>query len=110
LHTQGLGLMPIVTEWVREKIKMKCEEMNREANKIGRRVCDVIADGDVLDRGLGLWNVPLFQVLGLSTPLALEQRANGQVRMAFPDPCSCITWSQIGLDPMAPVVWESLLS
>jgi hypothetical protein len=79
------------------------EEVNREANKIGRRVRDVIADGDVLDRGLGLWNVPSFQVLGLSTPLALEQRATGQVRSAFPDQCSCITQSRIGLDPMAPV-------
>jgi hypothetical protein len=36
------------TEWVREMMKVKREE----ANKIGRRVCDVIADGDVLDRGL----------------------------------------------------------
>jgi hypothetical protein len=33
-------------------MRVKCEEMNREVNKIGRRVCDVIADGDVLDRGL----------------------------------------------------------
>jgi hypothetical protein len=39
-----------VTEWVREMMKVKREEMNREANKIGRRVRDVIADGDVLDR------------------------------------------------------------
>jgi hypothetical protein len=31
-------------------MKVKREEMNREANKIGRRVRDVIADGDVLDR------------------------------------------------------------
>jgi hypothetical protein len=38
-----------VTECVREKMKVKHEEMNGEANKIG---CDVIADGDVLDRGL----------------------------------------------------------
>ena len=37
----------------------------------------------MLDRGLVLWNVPLFQVLGLSTPLAPEQRADGQVRTAF---------------------------
>jgi hypothetical protein len=63
----------------------------------------------VLDRSLDLWNVPSFQVLGLSTPLAPEQRADGQVRMAFPDPCSCITRSRIGLDPMAPVAWELLL-
>jgi hypothetical protein len=81
-----------------------------EVNKIGHRVRDVIADGDMLDCGLGLWNVPSFQVLGLSTPLALEQGANGQVRTAFPDPRSCITQSRIGLDPMAPVAWESLLS
>ena len=63
----------------------------------------------MLDRGLDLWNVPLFQVLGLSTPLAPEQRADGHVRKAFPDPCSCITRSRIGLDPMAPVAWKSLL-
>jgi hypothetical protein len=91
-------------------MKVKHEEMNGEANKIGLRVRDVIANGDVLDRSLELWNVPLFQVLGLSTPLAPEQRANGQVRTAFPDPCSCITQSRIGLDPMAPVAWDSLLS
>jgi hypothetical protein len=41
-----------VTEWVREMMRVKREEMNREANKIGRRVRDVIANGDVLDRGL----------------------------------------------------------
>jgi hypothetical protein len=33
-------------------MKVKCGEMNRKVNKIGRRVRDVIADGDVLDRGL----------------------------------------------------------
>ena len=82
-----------VTQWVRELMKVKLEENEWEANKIGRRVRDVIADGDVLDRSLDLWNIPLFQVLGLSTPLAPEQRANGQVRTAFPDPCSCITRS-----------------
>ena len=37
----------------------------------------VIAARDVLDRGLGLWNVLVFLILGLSTPLALEQRAIG---------------------------------
>jgi hypothetical protein len=57
-------------------MKVKHVEMNREANKIGRRVRDVIADGDVLDRSLGLWNVPSLLILGLSTPLALEQRAH----------------------------------
>jgi hypothetical protein len=31
-------------------MKVKREEMNREVNKIGRRVRDVIADGDMLDR------------------------------------------------------------
>jgi hypothetical protein len=33
-------------------MKVKLEEINGEANKIGRRVRDVIADGDVLDRSL----------------------------------------------------------
>jgi hypothetical protein len=84
----GYRVDAYVTEWVREMMKVKCEEMNGEANKIGRRVHDVIADGDMLDCGLDHWNIPLFQVLGLSTPLALEQRADGQVWMAFPDPCS----------------------
>jgi hypothetical protein len=32
-------------------MKVKREENRREANKIGRRVHDVIADGNVLDRG-----------------------------------------------------------
>jgi hypothetical protein len=54
-----------------------------EVNKIGRRVRDVIADGDVLDCGLDLWNVPLFQVLGLSTPLAPEQRATSRSSRPF---------------------------
>jgi hypothetical protein len=38
-----------VTEWVREMMK---NVKKWEANKIGRRVRDVIADGDVLDRSL----------------------------------------------------------
>jgi hypothetical protein len=33
-------------------MKVKPEEMNKEASGIGRRVCDVIAEGDVLDRSL----------------------------------------------------------
>jgi hypothetical protein len=33
-------------------MKVKHEEINEEANKIGRRVHDVIADGDMLDRNL----------------------------------------------------------
>jgi hypothetical protein len=41
-----------VTQWVREMMKVKREEMNGEVNKIGRRVCDVIADGDVPDHSL----------------------------------------------------------
>jgi hypothetical protein len=41
-----------VTQWVREMMKVKHEEMKWEANKIGCRVRDVIADGDVLDRSL----------------------------------------------------------
>jgi hypothetical protein len=64
-------------------MKMKHEEINGEANKIGRRVHDVIADGYVLDRGLGLWNVPSLLILGLSTPLALEQRATGRSGWPF---------------------------
>jgi hypothetical protein len=54
-----------------------------EMNKIGHRVRDVIADGDVLDCGLGLWNVPSLLILGLSTPLALEQRATGRSSWPF---------------------------
>jgi hypothetical protein len=41
-----------VTQWVRERMKVKHEEMNREANKIRRSVRNVIADGDVLDHSL----------------------------------------------------------
>jgi hypothetical protein len=40
------------TEWVREMMRVKREENEWEANKIGRRVRDVIADGDMLDRSL----------------------------------------------------------
>jgi hypothetical protein len=47
----GSGVDAYVTQWVRRMMKVKHEEMNREANKIGRSVRDVIADGDVLDRG-----------------------------------------------------------
>jgi hypothetical protein len=35
----------------------------------------VIAARDVLDHGLDLWNILVFLILGLSTPLAPEQRA-----------------------------------
>ena len=64
-------------------MKVKREEMNREANKLGCRVRDVIADGDVPDHGLGLWNVPSLLILGLSTPLVLEQRATGRSGWPF---------------------------
>jgi hypothetical protein len=72
-----------VTQWVREMMRVKCEEMNREVNMKGRRVCDVISDGDVLDRGLGLWNVPPLLILGLSTLLAPEQRATSRSSRPF---------------------------
>jgi hypothetical protein len=72
-----------VTECVREMMGVKRRKMNGEVNKIGRRVRDVIANGDVLDRGLGLWNVPSLLILGLSTPLALEQRATGRSGRPF---------------------------
>jgi hypothetical protein len=50
---------------------------------IGCRVHDVIADGDMLDCGLDLWNVPLLLILGLSTPLVPEQRATGRSGQPF---------------------------
>ena len=43
----------------------------------------VIAARDVLDRGLDLWNVLAFLILGLSTPLAPEQRATGRSGRPF---------------------------
>ena len=43
----------------------------------------VMASKDVLDRGLGFWNVLVFLILGLSTPLALEQRATGRSGQLF---------------------------
>ena len=43
----------------------------------------VIAARDVLDCGLELWNVLAFLILGLSTPLALEQRATGRSGRPF---------------------------
>jgi hypothetical protein len=64
-------------------MKVKYEEMNGEVNKVGRRVRDVIADGDVQDHGLGLWNVPSLLILGLSTPLAPEQRATNRSGRPF---------------------------
>jgi hypothetical protein len=79
----GFRVDAYVTEWAREMMKVKREEMNREANKIGHRVCDVIADGDMLDHGLGLWNIPSLLILGLSTPLAPEQRATGRSGWPF---------------------------
>jgi hypothetical protein len=39
-------------QWVREMMNVKHKRNEWEANKIGRRVRDVIADGDVLDRSL----------------------------------------------------------
>ena len=43
----------------------------------------VIAARDVPDRGLELWNILAFLILGLSTPLAPEQRATGRSRRPF---------------------------
>ena len=43
----------------------------------------VIAARDMLDRGLELWNVLAFLILGLSTPLAPEQRATGRSSRPF---------------------------
>jgi hypothetical protein len=48
----GSRVDAFVIQWVRETMRVKREELNGEANKIGHRVCDVIADGDVLDHGL----------------------------------------------------------
>jgi hypothetical protein len=43
----------------------------------------VVATRDVLDHGLDLWNVLVFLILGLSTPLAPEQRATKRSRQPF---------------------------
>ena len=43
----------------------------------------VITTRDMLDYGLDLWNVLVFLILGLSTPLALEQRATGRSGWPF---------------------------
>ena len=43
----------------------------------------VFAVRDVLDCSLDLWNVLAFLILGLSTPLALEQRSTGRSGRPF---------------------------
>ena len=43
----------------------------------------VITTRDVLDHSLDLWNILAFLILGLSTPLAPEQRATGRSRRPF---------------------------
>jgi hypothetical protein len=71
---------------------------------MGRRVRDVIADGDVLDHSLESLERSIVSGPRVINTLSSGTEGHGRVRMAFTDPCSCITRSQIELDPMAPVV------
>jgi hypothetical protein len=77
-----------VTQWVREMMKVKREEMNGEANKIGCRVRDVIADGDVLDRSLESLERSIVSGPRVINTLSSGTEGHGKVRTAFPDPCS----------------------
>jgi hypothetical protein len=77
-----------VTEWVREMMKVKREEINGEANKIGRRVRDVIADGDVLDRSLESLERSIISGPRVINTLSSRTEGHGKVRMAFPYSCS----------------------
>jgi hypothetical protein len=46
----------------------------REANRIGRRVCDVITNGDGLDRSLELITVPLWSDPRVINTLSIRNR------------------------------------
>jgi hypothetical protein len=59
-----------------------------EANKIGRRVCDIIADGDVLVRSLGSLERSIVSGPRVINTLSSGTEGHGKVRTAFPDPCS----------------------
>jgi hypothetical protein len=59
-----------------------------EANKIGRRVRDVIADGDVLDRSLESLERSIVSGPRVINTLSSGTEGHGKVRTAFPDPCS----------------------
>jgi hypothetical protein len=69
-------------------MKVKREEMNGEANKIGCRVHDVIADGDVLDRGLESLERSIVSGPRVINTLSSGTEGHGKVRTAFPYPCS----------------------
>jgi hypothetical protein len=69
-------------------MKVKHEEMNREANKIGHRVRDVIADGDVLDCGLESLERSVVSGPRVINTLSSGTEGHGKVRSAFPYPCS----------------------
>jgi hypothetical protein len=60
----------------------------KEVNRIGHRVCDVIADGDALDRGLELSKRSIVSGPRVINTLSSGTEGLGQVWMAFPDPCS----------------------
>jgi hypothetical protein len=77
-----------VTQWVRETMKVKHEEMNGEENKIGHRVRDVIADGDVLDRGLESLERSIVSGPRVINTLSSGTEGHGKVRTAFPYSCS----------------------
>jgi hypothetical protein len=59
-----------------------------EANKIGRRVRDVIADGDVLDRSLESLERSIVSGPRVINTLSSGTEGHSKVRTAFPDPCS----------------------
>jgi hypothetical protein len=69
-------------------MKVKHEEMNGEVNKIGRRVRDVIADGDMLDRGPESLERSIVSGPRVINTLSSGTEGHGKVQTAFPFPCS----------------------
>jgi hypothetical protein len=69
-------------------MKVKLEEMNGKVNKIGRRVCDVITDGDVLDRSPESLERSIVSGPRVINTLSSGTEGHGKVWTAFPYPCS----------------------
>jgi hypothetical protein len=67
---------------------MKHEEMNGKRIRIGRRVRDVIADGDVLDHSLESLERSIVSGPRVINTLSSGTEGHGQVWTAFSDPCS----------------------
>jgi hypothetical protein len=77
-----------VTQWVREMMKVKHEEMNGKRIRQGVGFVMSLPDGDVLDRSLESLERSIVSGPRVINTLSSGTEGHGKVRTAFPDPCS----------------------